>query len=286
MFNFTTKKITYSFVNHDFSLFKDGTELLIWISIMAIVNPLLKRYLLHPLSLCLIPPETKGRKENLLIIKRQKIIVAFRNLFFHLTHLSLAAWTVLTIKDSSFLFNPSILLVPYLKGEIPYQLRRLYMVEMAHYSYTLFAMFADPLMKDRLQMTTHHLFTLLLQFSSYYFNTMKIGTAIMILHDLSDPLMEIAKIFNYLNCQLGADIFFVLFASSFIYLRDYLYPSTIIKEVYENALSKYNYPFYHVTLSCLIGLWILHIIWTFMIIKIVLNLVFKGKRGDLREEDA
>lgn len=107
----------------------------------------------------------------------------------------------------------------------------------------------------------------------------------MILHDISDPLMEIAKICNYVNCKIGADFFFVLFASSFVYLRDYLYFTTLVREVYENALKKYNYPFYHVTLSCLVGLWVLHIIWTVMIAKVVINLVYKGRRGDLREEE-
>lgn len=58
--------------------------------------------------------------------------------------------------------------------------------------------------------------------------TVKYGTAIMSLHDFSDPWMEAAKLFNYASITIGANICFTIFALSFIYLRVYIYPAYII----------------------------------------------------------
>lgn len=56
-------------------------------------------------------------------------------------------------------------------------------------------------MKDRTEMMIHHAVTLSLLTTSFVGNTTKYGLAILILHDLADPLMEIAKIFFYTNVK-------------------------------------------------------------------------------------
>ena len=112
--------------------------------------------------------------------------------------------------------------------KIPRGVKVLYLMETSYYVYTLFAMFWEPRMKDRNQMLIHHLFTLFLLITSYVYNGVKYGASIVVLHDISDPLMETAKLFNYADNQLGANLFFVIFALSFFYLRLWIYPSRII----------------------------------------------------------
>lgn len=51
---------------------------------------------------------------------------------------------------------------------VPWRLRALYFMETAHYAYTLVSMFWEPKMKDRAQMIFHHLFTITLLTTSYY----------------------------------------------------------------------------------------------------------------------
>ena len=41
-------------------------------------------------------------------------------------------------------------------------------METAYYVFTMFNMFFEPRMKDRAQMLTHHVFTLILLFTSYH----------------------------------------------------------------------------------------------------------------------
>lgn len=71
----------------------------------------------------------------------------------------------------------------------------------AYYIYTSFAIFFEPKMKDRNEMLLHHFVTLSLLISSYAGNVVKYGLAILILHDIADPLMEVAKMCFYTNVK-------------------------------------------------------------------------------------
>lgn len=71
----------------------------------------------------------------------------------------------------------------------------------AYYIYTSFAIFFEPKMKDRNEMMLHHVVTLSLLISSYMGNLVKYGLSILILHDIADPLMELAKICFYTNIK-------------------------------------------------------------------------------------
>jgi hypothetical protein len=53
-------------------------------------------------------------------------------------------------------------------NSIPWKLRVYYLIEIGYYIFGVFAMLFEPAMKDRLQMFTHHVFTLTLMLSSYH----------------------------------------------------------------------------------------------------------------------
>eukprot|EP00327_Prymnesium_parvum_P047640 CAMPEP_0205879670 /NCGR_PEP_ID=MMETSP1083-20121108/15517_1 /ASSEMBLY_ACC=CAM_ASM_000430 /TAXON_ID=97485 /ORGANISM="Prymnesium parvum, Strain Texoma1" /LENGTH=301 /DNA_ID=CAMNT_0053242637 /DNA_START=332 /DNA_END=1238 /DNA_ORIENTATION=+ len=60
--------------------------------------------------------------------------------------------------------------------------------------------FVEERHKDYILMYTHHLVTIALLYTSYYYNYMRIGVIVLYLHDVSDILVDLLKIFNY--CQL------------------------------------------------------------------------------------
>ncbi|KAI8848608.1 TRAM/LAG1/CLN8 homology domain-containing protein, partial [Chytridium lagenaria] len=64
-------------------------------------------------------------------------------------------------------------------------------------AYMLISIFTDPKQKDFYQMLTHHILTLTIVTASYLLGFYRIGSVIMLLHDVSDPFMEIAKMFVY-----------------------------------------------------------------------------------------
>ena len=80
-------------------------------------------------------------------------------------------------------------------------------------------------------MLLHHGVTLSLLITSYIGNVTKYGLAILLLHDIADPWMEIAKICFYNKLKTFSNIFFVIFASTFIYSRVYVYPRYIITPI-------------------------------------------------------
>jgi hypothetical protein len=56
----------------------------------------------------------------------------------------------------------------------------------------------------------------------------RFGAVVMVLHDMSDPLMEIAKLCLYSGQQGRANFWFASFAVTFIASRCYVYPKYII----------------------------------------------------------
>lgn len=166
--------------------------------------------------------------------------------------------------QSAWFWDPARYHEPYPKGLLPLQVYRLYVVEIAYYLVSIVTMFIEPDLKDFWIMFIHHVFTLTLLFSSLKFGATKYGAAIMILHDVADPLMELAKILLYLEQTVLANLVFTFFAAVFIVLRDYIYPRYIIWNA-AIALKAINYQFRHPTIFCLTALWFLHLFWSVLV---------------------
>lgn len=112
------------------------------------------------------------------------------------------------------------------------------------------------------------------------------GLPIMILHNASDPIMELAKCFFYLRKQKAADIAFICFSFIFIFTRDFLYLLGFFL-CSRTTLFKYRVCFvFKILLICCCFLAILNLIWTFFILKMVLSFVKTGKlKGDIRANE-
>lgn len=167
--------------------------------------------------------------------------------------------------QQEWFWNPLSYHDAYPGNKIPFGISTLYLLEIGYYLFALVTMFIEPGQKDFWAMFSHHLFTLTLLISSFQFGATKYGTAIMILHDLADPIMELAKISLYLKYEMAANVIFAVFAATFIVLRDYIYPRYIIWNT--NILLRDNdYQFREVTVGCLLALWVLHLFWTILVL--------------------
>jgi ceramide synthetase len=72
-----------------------------------------------------------------------------------------------------------------------------YQVGFGSYAYATISVFVEPRQKDFAMMVAHHLVTLFLISSSYFHGFFRVGAPILLLHDMSDPFMELAKMFLY-----------------------------------------------------------------------------------------
>lgn len=94
-----------------------------------------------------------------------KFVVAATKMFSYLFFLTFSAWAMQD--EMHWFWEPSVW---HMGGNITIspRLKLLYFMETAYYIYTLFAMFWEPKMKDRGQMIFHHVFTITLLTSSYF----------------------------------------------------------------------------------------------------------------------
>lgn len=172
-------------------------------------------------------------------------------------------------------------------------IRIYYAIGFGNYAYASISVFSDPKQSDFFAMLVHHVSTMLVIAVSYSIKMTRVGAVILLLHDCSDPFMEIAKCFLYCKRQNIADFLFLCFAAVFMYTRNYLFPVYVIASIPKHAhhedgsvMPYGRSDLHYICLACLCVLEVLHIYWAFLIIKMIIKAVVdKRVEGDIRDED-
>ncbi|KAK7696028.1 hypothetical protein QCA50_000669 [Cerrena zonata] len=110
-----------------------------------------------------------------------------------------------------------------------------YLTETAFYLHQFLILNAEARRKDHWQMMTHHVITVILMIGSYSYNYTRIGCLIMLLMDLSDVFLPLAKMFRYLSMSLACDVMSACFMLSWFVTRHALF-LLVIKSTYFDAL--------------------------------------------------
>ncbi|TPX49977.1 hypothetical protein SeMB42_g00551 [Synchytrium endobioticum] len=166
-----------------------------------------------------------------------------------------------------------------------------YFISFGNFAAQAIAIFFEPKLKDFWQMFFHHIITLNLIFFSYWMGFYRVGSVIVLLHDISDPLMELAKCCHYSNNELFANLFFASFAACFIYTRNWLFPRYIIYPITQYAYHEDGSPMPNRTVlgAFIVGLCLLealHIFWATLILGMIKEAVSAGGvTGDARDTD-
>merc|ERR1712226_2799 len=87
-------------------------------------------------------------------------------------------------------------------GNIPVAplIRRLYLIQMGIWIWTAFShRFLEARHKDYFVMYAHHIVTLLLIAGSYHLEYNRIGVLVLFLHDASDIVIDLMKMFNIIG---------------------------------------------------------------------------------------
>lgn len=172
-------------------------------------------------------------------------------------------------------------------------LKLYYTTQCGFYVYGIVALIAwETRRKDFGVMVSHHLITLLLINYSYVARCFRIGIMTLALHDMTDLLMEFAKLCKYSGMELTASICFGIFAISWVALRLVYFPFWVIRSSsYETTKVMDLSNVYHTWLyysfnTMLITLFIFHIYWWLLICRMVTRQVQnKGKIGeDIRSD--
>ncbi|XP_037548676.1 ceramide synthase 2a [Nematolebias whitei] len=99
-----------------------------------------------------------------------------------------------------------------------------YMIELGFYLSLVCSVASDVKRKDFKEQIVHHVATILLISFSWMVNYTRTGTLIMLVHDASDYLMELAKMFNYARWRRTCNFIFFTFAAVFIFTRLVIFP--------------------------------------------------------------
>ncbi|CAB1329281.1 unnamed protein product, partial [Coregonus sp. 'balchen'] len=153
-----------------------------------------------------------------------------------------------------------------------------YVAELAFYWSLMLSQFTDIKRKDFIIMFVHHLATITLITFSYCNNMLRVGTLVMCVHDASDIFLEFAKLANYAKYQWICDTGFVVFSIVFFITRLVIYPFWIIYSVLVESWEIIGpYRSWWLLNGLLLVLQTLHVIWFYLIARIAIKAIFKGK---------
>ncbi|VDN60480.1 unnamed protein product [Dracunculus medinensis] len=172
-----------------------------------------------------------------------------------------------------------------------------YIIETSFYCALLFSSLAFDIKRDDFwQMTLHHTITIILLFMSFTMNMVRAGTLVLFCHDLADIFIELGKLFRYAGWETALLIDFIVFFFLWVLTRLIYYPFWFIRSVlfdapaliqsdyrWQNLLEKPIVP--RILATMLFCLLILHIFWTYLIVKVALTTIHGGELDDIRESD-
>ncbi|KAG8368374.1 hypothetical protein BUALT_Bualt15G0038900 [Buddleja alternifolia] len=174
--------------------------------------------------------------------------------------------------------------------ELKLSLKLIYMCQCGFYIYSIVALSTwETRRKDFSVMMSHHVVTVIVIGYSYIIRFFRIGAVILALHDASDVFLEAGKVFKYSENELGASLFFGLFASSWLVLRLIYFPFWVIRSFscYSVEVLDLSEPYYIgvcVSNTMLLTLLVFHIYWWKLICAMIIRqLKSRGKVGkDIR----
>jgi len=155
-----------------------------------------------------------------------------------------------------------------------------YMVELSFYWALCISQFIDVKRKDFWEMFIHHLTTIALMAFSWTCNLTRVGTLVLGIHDCADIFLEAAKMCKYTNYQKLCDLLFACFALTWVVTRLGVYPTWILYSTTIEAPQIVEmFPAYYIFNGLLSILLVLHVIWTYFILKIIYKAMYSGKMG-------
>mmetsp|Transcript_4118 Transcript_4118/g.8905 ORF Transcript_4118/g.8905 Transcript_4118/m.8905 type:complete len:350 (-) Transcript_4118:187-1236(-) len=181
-----------------------------------------------------------------------------------------------------------------------------YVCYAARYGAGLMTVFLETKRKDFMEMVIHHSVTVVLVYLSFQYGMVRVGCVIMVLLDVADVPLHIAKQCSYTNeigskslWGLAADFFFVCFAVAFIVTRMVLYPYVVwscFQELWlefapgKNFVDVYKSYFDYVPpmvfgcQSLVVVLQILQIFWFMLLLKAIVKVLGGGPLKDNRSD--
>lgn len=159
-----------------------------------------------------------------------------------------------------------------------------YMLCLAYFWSTTIIQIPKPAhrISDKVQMMSHHLFTILLMVFSWTCNFVRVGTLVLVVHECADVPLQAAKIFKHAGIDRLTDVMFAVFVILWLATRCCVFPLWIMYSVFFEATTFMFMPSAYLFMGLLVGLLILNLGWTWIILSIVIRKLRAGTLQDVR----
>ncbi|NXG75359.1 CERS4 synthase, partial [Baryphthengus martii] len=184
--------------------------------------------------------------------------------------------------DKPWFWDHTVCWLKFPQQPLPPAFGWFYLLELSFYCSLVVTLPFDVKRKDFKEQIIHHIATITLIFTSYCANMIRFGMIVLLLHDAADYILELAKMLHYTKQKRLCEAVFFVFAVVFIISRLIIFPLA----TYYYFVTKF--PLF--LLSCLINsflmtLQLLHIFWSYLIIRMIFSIIFCGeKRKDVRSD--
>ncbi|CAG0897287.1 unnamed protein product, partial [Darwinula stevensoni] len=173
---------------------------------------------------------------------------------------------------------------------VPWDIWWYYMLELGfHITQTLMLPF-DVKNSDFLAQLTHHVVTIGLMMGSWTAGTIRIGSIVLLVHDCADVILQCGKLLKFFKGpDPDATVFkvFLAFTATWILTRVIYFP-LYVNIPATKAILHFDY-FYFASVSLVVLLWslfLLHLYWTYLLLRVIYGMVFRKKKlHDNRSED-
>uniref|UniRef100_A0A914ZV82 TLC domain-containing protein n=1 Tax=Parascaris univalens TaxID=6257 RepID=A0A914ZV82_PARUN len=174
--------------------------------------------------------------------------------------------------DAPWLRDVTLCWIGYPFHEVSNAVWWYYMIEMGFYYSLLITSLFDVRRTDFRQLLFHHFVTILLLSLSWMINFIRVGTLILILHDVSDISLD------WTLTRIG---YFPL-----VVIRSAIFDApTLIQSDYD-LFNPFEIPYApRIIIGFLFCLLALHIFWTTIIVRIVIRTITVGEAKDVRSDD-
>uniref|UniRef100_A0A914DLZ3 TLC domain-containing protein n=1 Tax=Acrobeloides nanus TaxID=290746 RepID=A0A914DLZ3_9BILA len=212
----------------------------------------------------------------------------------------LFAYGCWVLHDKPWLYDVKQCWISYPTHTVDNSIWWYYMSETGFYYALLFASVFDVRRSDFWELVLHHIITIGLLSASWTINFVRVGTLILLSHDVADIALEFGKLVKYTKRYHGlTNIIFVLFLLSWFVTRLGYFPFVLLWSAFTDAprLIQPDYKIWsfqiphvpRIIIILLLLLLFLHIFWTVLILRIVVRTVQSGEecsdvRSDSEEE--
>jgi hypothetical protein len=234
-----------------------------------------------------VPPNFK--RPLLDTIARRKFVDQAWQLAIHVT---CAVWEISLLTRNPGWWNDPVTCFDPCPADIVFgrELRFFYVFQLTLWIWTAFScQWFEERRKDYMEMIIHHVATISLVLGSLLSNELAIGLVILVIHDISDILLDLMKMSNYLKLQdrhgwFISEVLFVANYVSWIYLRLYVLPTgpmmAITYGTYSIRCNPGGYagstPLSSMLLHLLLGL---HLFWFYVLTRIAVRII-RGQPPD------